>query len=276
MLVAMDENGERLYAKSETKITNCYCPVCSERLIHKMGKVRRPYFAHKTSSDCPYDKDSKSEWHVRMQDYFPKESHEVRFVDEKTGEIHIADIFLREANTILEFQHSPISWEEFWSRTCFHIMHGRRIAWLFDESSSSEKDFGRFREDDLSHEQWPYNGKCYKWLRHPRKILASPPKELLPLLGNCSICVYTGKEGDVFHHIIKEYYGFEYVTFSLHDIQMEQAINPDEFFYPKQYWADQEPWKSLIVAEQNRRSQETIYYKSPALRFSPRRRFRRL
>lgn len=248
MLVAVDQNGERVYAENDGKITNCFCPVCSEKLTHKKGKVRRPYFAHKTNSNCVYDKDSKSEWHIRMQEYFPKENREVRFVEEKTGEIHIADVFLAEAETVLEFQHSPISWEEFWGRTRFHITNGRRIVWLFDESSRSEKDFGRFRKDDLEHEQWLYNDRCFKWLRKPRKILASPPQEIEPLLRNLSICVYTGAEGDIFHRIIKQYYGFEYVTFSLHDIQMEQEINPDEFFYPEDYWLSQDPWKEKIAA----------------------------
>ena len=44
-----------------------------------------------------------------MQEYFPREACEMRFVDDETGEIHIADVFLEASNTVLEFQHSPIS-----------------------------------------------------------------------------------------------------------------------------------------------------------------------
>ena len=61
-----------------------------------------------------------------MQEYFPREACEVRFVDDETGEIHIADAFLEGSNTVLEFQHSPISEQEFLSRTIFHLKNGRR------------------------------------------------------------------------------------------------------------------------------------------------------
>lgn len=110
MFVALDSQGNRMYANSGVRYAECYCPECNELVQHKIGKIRRPYFAHHPNSDCTFgnDKDYKSEWHIRMQEYFPDESREVRFVDEKTGEVHIADVFLQESNTVLEFQHSPI------------------------------------------------------------------------------------------------------------------------------------------------------------------------
>ena len=263
MFVAVDKRGNRLYAEDEGKYDECFCPACGEPLKHKKGKVRRPYFAHLPDTKCHYgqDKDYKSEWHIRMQEYFPKEEREYLFVDEETGEKHIADVFVKEANTVLEFQHSPIDEQEFISRTHFHLKNNRRIVWLFDESSEKEGS-SRFRTDDCAWEQWPYTDKCFKWLYRRRSILKSgPPISQFHLC--YSVCVYTGTEEDLFHRIVAEHCGFEYVTFSLHDIRLNENTDIEEFFRPESYWHSQEPWKTIIeekVKERNRRIEEMRQY----------------
>lgn len=255
MFVALDAQGNRLYAEDEEKYSECFCPACGEPLKHKKGKVRRPYFAHLPDTKCHYgqDKDYKSEWHIRMQDYFPKEAREYLFVDEETGEKHIADVFVKDANTVLEFQHSPIDEQEFVSRTYFHLKNKRRIVWLFDESSEKEGS-SRLRIDSSSWQPWPYTTLCYKWLYKRRSILKSgPPISQFHLY--YSVCVYTGTEGDMFHRIVAENNGFEYVTFSLHNIELNEHIDIEEFFRTERYWAEQEPLKSIIderIKEQNR------------------------
>ena len=234
MFVAEDKKGNRIYADSGgRRFTDCYCPVCGEQVTHRLGTIRRPHFAHKQDTDCYFgrDKDYKSEWHIRMQEYFPPETREIKFKDEETGEIHIADVFLKESNTVLEFQHSPIEEKEFFDRTNFHLRNNRRIVWLFDESASDPKsnNLGRFKPDDCGWEQSPYDDRCYKWLRKPRAFLGKI-KDFEKWLNRFSICVYTGTEGDMFHRIIRENCGFEYVTFSLHDIEMKEKIDVEEFF----------------------------------------------
>jgi len=137
MLVAFDGNDNRIYAdnivgQKDEKI-DLFCPACRKPVILKDGEIRITHFAHKKKGDCTHGSDM-SEWHIRMQKYFPKENREVPFVDETTGEVHIADIYDEESGIVIEFQHSPISPEEFRSRTHFHINNGRRIVWIFDES----------------------------------------------------------------------------------------------------------------------------------------------
>ncbi len=247
MFVAVDKQGNRLYAEDEEKHVECFCPACGEPLKHKKGKVRRPYFAHLPNSVCHFgqDKDYKSEWHIRMQEYFPKEEREYLFVDEETGEKHIADVFVKEANTVLEFQHSPIDEQEFISRTYFHLKNKRRIVWLFDESS--EKEGGsRFIHDESawSMERWPYDTRTYKWRYRRRSILKKGPP--IAQYQSYSVCVYTGTEGDMFHRIVAETYGFEYVTFSLHNIELNEHLDIEEFFRHERYWQEQEPWKSIF------------------------------
>lgn len=258
MFFAVDANDNRIYAGDSVRHTDCYCPVCGEPVTHKIGKIKKPHFAHKMNTDCylSHDKDHLSEWHIRMQEYFPLETREIRFKDAKTGEIHIADVFLSDSNTVLEFQHSPITEEEFYSRTIFHLKNGRRIAWLFDESVQNQKSeyFGRFKPDDCAWEQFPYNDKCYKWLRKPRAFLEKIA-DFEKTFNVFSVCVYTGTEGDIFHRIVRELFGFEYVTFSLHNIEMKENIGIEEFFKPESYWQEQDPWKKIFGP---RRIQEEI------------------
>lgn len=255
MFVAIDAQGNRLYADSGIKCTECFCPVCNEAVKHKPGNGgKKPHFAHKPDSNCiiNFDKDYKSEWHIRMQEYFPKEAREITFKDEETGEIHRADIFVKDANTVIEFQHSPISEEEFLSRTLFHLKGGRRIAWLFDESSSSkgEKAYGRFKSlyvkpSNPTVNDWlnePYSQRSYKWLRNPRSFLEKGPS-IKKHAGIYSVCVYTGTEGDIFHRLISEEFGFEEVCFSIHEVAMKEAMDVDEFFKAEDYWQSQDPWK---------------------------------
>ena len=250
MFVALDKEGNRLYADAEKKYQECFCPVCNEEVTHKLGKgMRRPHFAHQSNSVCTFglDKDYKSEWHIRMQEYFPKEAREYRFKDEKTGEVHIADVFIKEKGIVLEFQHSTISEEEFVSRTAFHLNNGRKIVWLFDESTAAQENqsYGRFKEE-YAGMPWPYEEKSYRWLRNPRVVLNSGPDINTRFL-DYSVCVYTGTEGDVFHRIVLQKCNYQYVAFSLHDIEMGVEMDAVDFFRSEQYWASQEPWKSRIA-----------------------------
>ena len=160
MFVALDKNGNRIYADDEQRHVECFCPVCGETLTHKRGKHNRAHFAHKQKSNCfmNLNKDYMGEWHIRMQSFFPKEKREYRFHDNDTGETHIADVFDEETNTVIEFQHSQINEDEYLSRTNFHLKNGRRIVWIFDESSDQLKEgyLGKFKKDYFSTPDYKY------------------------------------------------------------------------------------------------------------------------
>ena len=141
MFFALDENKIRVFAE-DGEFKHCVCPACGSPVIQRRGDTNRHHFAHdprkRNDVKCPYDYNADyknmSEWHIRMQEYFPKEERECIFTDKETGEKHIADVFIKEANTVLEFQYSSLKKKEFLDRTMFHLNEGRRIAWLFDES----------------------------------------------------------------------------------------------------------------------------------------------
>ncbi len=262
MLVALDSpspQAKRIYADDDIgerkKYTECYCQACLEKLIHKKGEVNRPYFSHKSKTNCKYGQDpdynNKSGWHIRMQDYFPREMQEKRFVDEKTNEVHIADIYIPESKTVIEFQKSHIEGDEFWKRTIFHTNHKRRIVWVFDESRVDENEqyipLGRFRKTG-SPERWPYNELTYQWLRCPRQFLAKFPATQTPIdpikSGQVlSLCAFVGNEGDVVHRICNQHDGYKRVVFSIHTIRMTKDMNINEFFISEQELQEIDPYK---------------------------------
>lgn len=253
MFVAVDTEGERVYADSAEKDTKCFCPVCNEELRLRKGGKNRPHFAHKQDTECQYgkDQDYKSEWHIRMQEYFPREACEVRFADDKTGEVHIADVFLEDSKTVLEFQHSPISEDEFKSRTFFHLKNKRRIVWLFDESSKSlDSTYGRFRYDeDICRFGIPF----YQWMRRPRQFLANGP-DLKQEYYRYSICVFTGTEGDVFHRIVGQYDKYHWVGFASEPIQMGAELNVEQFFSYDPYWVAEDIARQQELRQQQMRN----------------------
>ena len=63
----------------------------------------------------------------------------------------------------------------------------------------------------------------------------------------------------MFHRIVSEEFGFEEVTFSLHDLEMGENIDVEDFFRPETYWQGQEPWKTefeAISRERDRQERE--------------------
>lgn len=254
MLVAHDKDGHRIYANSEERYKECFCPECGKSLIHKKGEIKAPHFAHKVDDNCPYgaDKDSKSEWHIHMQELFPPESLEVRFKDDNTGEIHIADVYLGQSKTVIEFQHSPISAEEFRSRTLFHVKNGRRIVWIFDERGNDpNSEYGRLRQEDDIRYQPCHTHLHFKWLRSPRKMLRSIGSNWKILQANdYSVCVDYGEE-DIVHRLIDEEFDYSEVVLSVHSIKLHGTMNVDEFFLSEDHWLSFSPWKE-IIEERNR------------------------
>ncbi len=246
MFVAQDEFGNRIYADYAESSTLAFCPECGEVLVRKAGKINRPYFSHKIGTDCKWgsNKDNKSEWHIRMQSYFPREYIEYRFTDSQTGEIHIADVYIPAKEIVIEFQKSAISEEEFLSRTIFHLNKGRKIAWVFDESKENcaDNEYGRLRLLDPESRIWPYTYLKFRWMRRPRKCLEKGP-DLNTFQDRYSILIYAGCEGDdVIRRIVSEDFYFEEIILSIRKTMLaEPSFNCEELFYPEEYWYTCEP-----------------------------------
>lgn len=243
MLNARDERNNLIFAETATKEDMCFCPICKEQVKLRAGKKKIAHFAHMPKSNCPYeeDKDNMSEWHMRMQGYFPPECREYYFKDGETGEVHRADIFFENQNIVIEFQKSHISDEEFLSRTLFHLKNGRRIVWVFDESKDNAKDgdIGKLHPDDLCAIEYPHQNLSYRW-NWRRSCLND--ENVLPIkafadVSNYAIFVYTGADKcDCVHRIIYSDFDYEYITLSIKNLDMQLGMDPEDFFRDEEYW----------------------------------------
>lgn len=160
MFKGLDEHNNIVNAVDAIKGKKYTCPCCHEELILKQGKYIDWHFAHKSDTNCNIDNDM-CEWHLRMQSYFSPQYREITV--ESNGVTHRADIL--KDNYVIEFQHSPISYDNFNNRNSFYTSLGYKVIWVFDAT------------------EWWYSGRfcilhadnddnLYKF-KHPLKILQS-------------------------------------------------------------------------------------------------------
>lgn len=152
MFVALDRDGNKIWVEDavEGERYFCPCPKCGKELTIKARKsdAMRTHFAHKKGSQCldswmnTYD---MSEWHKNWQRAFPIEYNEVYL--ENNGEVHRADVLIEDLKVVIEFQHSPMSGEEFEKRNAFYKSCGYKMVWVFDV-----KD--RTKLDDINYLVW--------------------------------------------------------------------------------------------------------------------------
>lgn len=245
--MAYDKNDNRIYADTVEK-EDCFCPLCREKVIPRVGTHNKPHFAHQKNSDCAYgkDKDAKSPWHIHMQELFPRDTLEVRFNDQEGKLRHIADVYLEESKTVIEFQHSPISVEDFKSRTSFHVSEGRRIIWIF-YVGKKDSPLGYlkylFLHKDLRHH-------VYYWSQAQGTVLSSvfgPSGS--DQYSNVSICLHLGSEGDVVHRIILHSEQYKRIMLSIHPFYLE-GLDSDELFYEEFRWTNPSEWSKIMQERQ--------------------------
>ena len=138
MFTAYDENGNKVSISRAEKGKSYFCPICHEQLSVKKGKIKIPHFSHKPDSSCVEDWGDMSEWHLAWQEKFPEECREI--VLKKGDEVHRADVCIEEKKLVIEFQHSPISCEDFNRRNQFYTDCGYRLVWVFDAAEKIKED----------------------------------------------------------------------------------------------------------------------------------------
>lgn len=142
MFKAKGKDGNPVWIDNAIKGEEYFCPICDKPLIIKaVNSEIATHFAHKKGSGC-FDNWSHdmSEWHKAWQNRFPKEYREV--VVAKNGIKHRADVLIND--TVIEFQHSPISHEEILERNAFYLSCGYRVVWIFDSIDKIEYDYPYF------------------------------------------------------------------------------------------------------------------------------------
>lgn len=111
--------------KKKHKLTCKY----GHELIFCNGTKRQNYFRHKNSGDVGGH--PMSEWHCRMQGYFPNTEVEFLKTNSKQIKNRRADVVLND-DYILEIQHSNIDETEIICRTNDYKLHNKNLIWLID------------------------------------------------------------------------------------------------------------------------------------------------
>ena len=191
MFIAMDENNNKIAAREAIKGEKYYCPICKEKVILKSGNFKVNHFAHKSGTLCidtwNYD---MSEWHIGWQEKYPVDNREV--IIKRDNEIHRADVCI--GNYVIEFQHSPISADDFKERNEFYNSCGYKVVWLFDmvDKVKDEKivHCGIRGIERRIHE--------YNWKRASKALVSVLPQENTDVV----ICFQISEDADEIIHAI--------------------------------------------------------------------------
>lgn len=163
MFIAIDKEGNRVLADNANKDKKYFCPICKTEVRLKKGNINATHFAHITLTNCDDFTHDMSEWHKEWQSLFPVRNREVIIKGE--SETHRADVLCY--GTVIEFQHSPISEEEFWRRNEFYTGQGYKVVWIFDTIATYKSGQIDWIEDwEILSEK----GGEFKWKR-PWKFL---------------------------------------------------------------------------------------------------------
>lgn len=162
MFIALDSTGKRIDVADAEKGNDYFCPVCNGGLRVREGSVNIKHFSHISKTECDDFTTDMSEWHRKWQEQFPVKNREV--VIEHNGEKHRADVLAY--GHVIEFQHSPISLDEFERRNEFYTSAGKKVVWIFD--LIEEHKTGRL----YCHDEWhkgSISGGKWSW-SYPRRI----------------------------------------------------------------------------------------------------------
>ncbi len=216
MIIAYDKSKNRTHIDDADRKEKYFCPTCGEELCIKRGNVKAHHFAHLSTSNCDGWHYDMSEWHSSWQNQFPINNQEIVF--EKDGKKHRADVFIN--NTVIEFQHSPIKYDEFDDRNSFYNSLGFKVIWIFDASNA-------YLNDDIK-EHYDNN---YSWNNSLVTLKGYNPKMVdvyLQEFNNiwCSIPKY--KESSLTNDELIDYA-------YLHHVDETASISPDTFLSTGNY-----------------------------------------
>lgn len=132
MRIAIDKDNNRTYIDATKIGEQYYCPRCHSKVMQKKGQIIAHHFAHFPHTTCNdnYHYEEMSLWHSSWQDQYSLDEQEV--IMRKEHITHIADVYIKEHKTVIEFQHSSLAYEEFIDRNEFYTSLSNRLVWVFD------------------------------------------------------------------------------------------------------------------------------------------------
>lgn len=162
MEFALNHNNKRTHATDANKQEVYICPLCRQKVLFRSGGSNIDHFAHQSKCDDTWNYDM-SNWHYEWQQQFPEGNREI--VIESNRERHRADVMAY--GYVIEFQHSPITSDEFNERNRFYLSYGKKVIWIFD--LIEEFEAGRID----CYDGWSGNndnGGKFKW-HYPKRFL---------------------------------------------------------------------------------------------------------
>ena len=133
-------------------------------LVFCSGEKNKPYFRHKNSDDVGGE--PMSEWHLRMQSYFPVTEKWFKNNNSSQLKARRADVVIEEFNYVIEIQHSKIDDANVKCRHDDYKLHNMNVIWLIDgntkDVSIEELNSGGFLiifSEDWKYKSFQYNNE---------------------------------------------------------------------------------------------------------------------
>lgn len=182
MFFANDITGKRVFADAAATapLESYSCPICGGAVRLRQGDIKVPHFAHVNREDCdPFTADL-SDWHLAWQEKFPAECREV--VLRADSESHRADVLYN--GVVIEFQHSPIDWSEFWARNEFYTKVAKHLVWVFDMRDQVWQRHIQLEKEDIDRfsvqYKWKWPSRTFDGFRPHRTPNITLVFELMP------------------------------------------------------------------------------------------------
>ena len=135
-------------------------------LVCCKGEKNKPHFRHKNSDDVGGE--PMTEWHLRMQSYFPVTEKYFKNNNESQLKARRADVVIEEFNYVIEIQHSKIDDANVKCRHDDYRIHGMDVIWIVDGNTKDikleELSTGNFLI--IFSEDWKY-----KSFKHPNEYI---------------------------------------------------------------------------------------------------------
>jgi hypothetical protein len=192
------------------------CPTCSANLIAKCGDTNVWHWAHE-NKDCDPWYEPESEWHREWKSHVPKGMTEVVIG------VHRADI-VASNGTIVELQHSPISYNEIRERETFY----KNIVWIFDARNWHLK----FKDESLilisNCFKAPLNGGGYVSFLSDfsRDVISFPDKhDISDLIYTIKDMIFCGFKKEEIQVILTGYKKKHYLSDREYNLIYQETLN---------------------------------------------------
>lgn len=124
MKFALVNGVKKIAEPTETGL--CIC--CNKPVRAYCGLERVHHWKHINAIECDIWSEGETEWHRDWKNKFDANHQEIILHDPKSGEKHIADVYLKPIDVVLEFQHSSIHIDEIKARESFY----KKMIWIVD------------------------------------------------------------------------------------------------------------------------------------------------